>query len=406
MNRDEIDLFLDKLELHADRDEGDWVMLYCPLAPWTHGSGQASTASCGIHVEDDGMSFYNCLACKSKGPISDLAKQLGRLRDEPELIKYGERLERGAVTLAAEGAYREWGDKKAPKNKAGETEPTVFLDERKVFAEYPPVFVEPRATRYLRRRGIGFSACLTLNLRYDARQFRVLFPVYFSRDGEQRLVGLTGRTIRNNKYINDRNAAKRGSYPKIRDYKGLEKELHLLGKGTVRTVTGNTVSALWTDRSGNGRRRTTSGIENPRRQRPKRFVIIVEGLFGLARLETIAPDIQSAALMGSVLTEGKLARLIERGDALYWLTDNDDAGKACLWGRVHPETGKHQYKSGALAKVGHRLPQFLMHWPKLDEPVERKDGTIKYYKEDPDELTRAELLHMIDTAEIHIHRGT
>lgn len=399
MNRDQVYAFYQKIEIHVEKEEDEWVMACCPLAEWTHRTGTDHNPSFGIHIEDNEMSFYNCFSCHHKGPISDLAKKLGRLRDDPVLIKYGMDLEKGHRVLAAEGAYRAWGEKVDTATKAKSTRPTVFIDARSAFKEYGSALGYPEAVAYLRRRGIGFSACFALRLRYDPQQSRILFPVWYHGN----LVGFSGRSIRGDKYIRERNAVRKGSYPKIRDYKGLEKEVHLLSRPALETAYGSVITTT-ENTIGYGRRNERTIRTTYSQRRDKRFAIIVEGLFGFAHLTQIAPDIRTFGLMGSTLTEGKAQRLIELGYAIYWLTDNDNAGRDCLFGNKDPNTGKHRIKTGALYRIGYQLPQFIMSWPKLEIPVERKDGTIRYFKEDPDELTREELDHMIATAKVYVHK--
>lgn len=400
MNSEQVYAFFDRIGLHPEKREGSWVMACCPLAEWTHASGTDHSPSFGVHIEDDGMSFYNCFSCHHKGPVSDLAKRLGKLRDEPELTRYGRDLEKGHVVLAAEGAYSEWGTRKKAQNTQARTKPKVFISREQAFEEYPSVFVEPKAVAYLRRRGIGFSTCEALQLRYDPKQFRVLFPVWYGG----RLVGFSGRSVRGDRYIRQRNADRKGSYPKIRDYKGLEKEVHLLTRPPVRTTVTHNIRCGGLLR-GRDSRRTISGKPSSIGSNNRRaFVIVVEGLFGFASLQTIAPDKDTVALMGSVLTEGKRQRLLERGQAIYWLTDNDEAGWDCLYGKKDPDTGRRKIKTGALYKIGYDLPQFTMSWPALPSPITLPDGTVKSYKDDPDQLTRDELEHMIATATIYVHK--
>jgi len=394
MNQEQVEEFLDTIGAPMEYPMGEWLMAGCPLAPFTqaHKGTVDSNPSFGVKIEDEGMSFFHCFTCHAKGPVSDLAKRLGRLTDDPELVALGKRIERSTVLSAAETAYHEWEENKTPENKYEALQPKVSLDADAMWAKYPSVFTEPRALAYLRRRGITFSAIISLALRYDAKEWRILFPVW-GRGGELR--GFTGRSIRNNEFIAREDARLRElrpkrKYPKIRDYHGLEKRHLLLGRRGRGVDQRNS--------SGSGQRASQKGQGN------KRYAIAVEGLFGLGRLVSIVPEIDSFALLGSEVTDGKIQRMVENNQAIYWLTDNDGAGRDCLFGR-RDETGKHDFKSGALYKVGNKLPQFIMHWPELDEPVERPDGTIKTHKEDPDELIRSDVYTMLDNAEIYVHRG-
>jgi hypothetical protein len=46
---------------------GDWVNCSCPLAPWTHGSGEDARPSFGVRVDDEELSYYYCFGCTPEG---------------------------------------------------------------------------------------------------------------------------------------------------------------------------------------------------------------------------------------------------------------------------------------------------------------------------------------------------
>ena len=66
---------------HIDK-VNQWLMLRCPLAPWTHAYGTDRKPSFGVHINDSGTSGFQCFACKKKGPLSYLLQLLERFTGE------------------------------------------------------------------------------------------------------------------------------------------------------------------------------------------------------------------------------------------------------------------------------------------------------------------------------------
>lgn len=365
-------------------------MASCPLAEYRHEKGYDSSPSFGTHIEDDGISFINCFTCKAKGTLPDLARQLARYRDDTELKEYATLLERQEI-VGGTVDFGRW-DEDAKASKAAPTDITNFPNEREFFARYPSVVSEPRAVAYLARRGIGWSAITALGLRYDPKQWRILFPVYDERTG--RFAGSSGRSIRSNAYIAHRkeldkqkaersNKKGRLSYPKIRDYHGLQKDRLILS------------NRRWI-------------------KEPPGPVLIVEGLMALARMVTIRPKLLHGAILGSALTLGKEALLRETDRPLYWMLDPDAAGMAGMYGTFDKELAeKLQYKYGeeynpitdrsvynprkkpdqygALDKLYGRLPQFTMQYP---------EGV-----DDADNVTGPQLDAMIKNADLYVRKA-
>ena len=55
MNVKNIEYVVERMGITSVKKNGDWVMLSCPLAPWTHAGGTDSRPSFGIK-EDKGIS--------------------------------------------------------------------------------------------------------------------------------------------------------------------------------------------------------------------------------------------------------------------------------------------------------------------------------------------------------------
>lgn len=154
----------------------------------------------------------------------------------------------------------------------------------------------PRAlyNKYLsRRRGIGFFTALKLNLRYDDRQSRILFPVY---DPQDRFCGFTGRSVRDlDEWTKE--------YPKVRDYYGLAKREVLLG------------------------------LPSKHRSGKK---IVHEGLFDMA-MAVKHGYTNARAVLGTAQTPEKIDILLQEGDPIYLFFDNDLAGWQAMFGTFDPD---------------------------------------------------------------------
>lgn len=199
------DIFGRSVYLH---DNGGWVSMRCPLAPYTHESGRDTTPSAGVSVNDDGSSGFNCFTCKSKGPFSYLLKtyaefsgeDLGDLIDE---IEEGEFL--GPRTLPGYDQIR--------ADRISDV--LMPIDEGIYMDLYDSAVGHP----YLAKRGISKRTTKKLELLYDPKDPadgvpRILFPV---RGPDGLLYGFSGRATRDNAKL------------KVRDYAGLAKARCVLG---------------------------------------------------------------------------------------------------------------------------------------------------------------------------------
>lgn len=386
MNRLDIIRAYSRMDMVVSNEEAEWVMASCPLAPYKHEKGYDSSASFGTHIEDDGISFINCFTCGAKGTLPQLARTLAMYRDDPELREYANVLERQEI-IGGTVDFGKWTD--APKSaKKSEDRVTRFPNEREFFRQYPSVLTEPRAVAYLRRRGISASAVITLGLRYDPAQWRILFPVYDDRTGK--FAGATGRTIRNNEFINHRKELakrrddKRLLHPKIRDYKGLQKDRLLLG------------------------------FTPSNRQYAKRGYIVVEGLFALARVRSVRSALPVRALLGSVLTPAKAELFASLGAPLFWLTDPDAAGRKALYGKYDEERAQRyiekaerlEYDYDPFADLANYNPQRKPEdYGALDKLYGKVAQFILPYPEglrDVDNVTGEQLDWMLANAELYV----
>lgn len=187
--------FLRKLgaEPHGGPDDR-WIQAPCPLAPYLHSKGRDRHPSFGVkNTGKAGPSPCKCFSCGQHGSPLSL---LYRLRD-----------------LGAQHDYRALLDVIQKDEQdirlAWEAEP---YEERYfgVIAQHDAVVPYPEAMRkhlqsaygrvgsrawvhwYLRARSVSWRVARMLDLRWDARYQRIVFPV---RDREGTLCGLHGRAV-------------------------------------------------------------------------------------------------------------------------------------------------------------------------------------------------------------------
>lgn len=257
-----------------------WLNISCPFAPFTHHSGSDTNPSFGITINDDGKSNYKCLACGLKGRLSALPSRLGgyrkedysRIRHWAEMAELQATISKPVVDWESDHTHEEQLDEKV---RTKHTDGSI--------RRYPNVVSLP----YLQQRGIRWPTPLTLDLRFDSYQSRILFPCY---DRNGKFAGFTGRSIRKERTYSKAN-------PKVRDYFGLDKRTLFLRLPHQRVG-------------------------------PK---VISEGLIDFAK--AVQSGFRNAhAILGTALTPEKVDILIEEGDPVYFFMDNDLAGWQSLFG--------------------------------------------------------------------------
>lgn len=318
-------------------DNNGWMMTACPLAFWTHQSRGDSHPSFGIKIEDGSRSHYHCFTCKQKGTLTNLAYKLAAYRDDPELREVAIEIQNQETSNT--GAHLpDWDD--ADFDAGPRTE--AKASHRKHLRKYPFFTESDDAIAYVRRRGISFMEALFLQLRYDPRQHRLLFPIF---DRRQRFCGFNGRALSDD------------IQPKSRDYLGLDKEMLLYGEDYI-----------------------------DRHIMDIRYIIVVEGAIDRAVMCSLGYR-NTVALLGSILTEGKMQTIIGWNKPIVWMVDNDQAGEDCLYGPRDVDD-EHQLKRGALHKLYNHIPQFTVAYP---------DGV-----KDPGELTKPIVDDMLADREFYL----
>lgn len=168
-----------------------WVIATCPFRHWRHDKG-SSGHGFGVKVEPTGKSHYNCFACDSHGDLMDLVLDL-------QILTHGHAKDLGldlkaALQLAADEENHivlEDFDVEQPIKEGDYIFPEPWLQQ------FPPVWEYPEPSGYLLERGDGRAAVSYevadfLDLRWDAKEARVCFPI---RNWQGFLVGFHGRAI-------------------------------------------------------------------------------------------------------------------------------------------------------------------------------------------------------------------
>jgi len=259
-----------------------WMTISCPFAPWTHQKKTDNHPSFGITLKDGDRSAYKCLSCGLKGRLSSLPTRLGGYR----------KLDYSKIRRWAEMTEFQTGISK-PVPKWEDADPVAIDYSKKAIGrEAPPIsalseYPIALGSEYLRERGIAYIDVMRMNIRYDAYQRRVLFPVYDRHDTFQ---GFTGRSVLHKKKWTK-------EYPKARDYHGLNKRdvfLKLPGQHGGKKV-------------------------------------ITEGIFDYAT-SVHHRYYNARAILGTSLTDEKVEILTEEGEPVYFFMDNDLAGWQALFG--------------------------------------------------------------------------
>lgn len=180
MNHRKLTSFLNSLDIKFD-DSSSYsknIGVYCPLAPWTHKSKQASKASMMISVSNTEVSLVKCWACGFQGTIYSLAKTLAEYSggSYDEYKNRLNELERPSL----EDFLEEIQTTKTTNHKSNQQKTISEEQFNKNFPEKVKSW-----------RDLSESTLIKFNVRYDRKQKRIIVPIY---DINKSIVGATGRT--------------------------------------------------------------------------------------------------------------------------------------------------------------------------------------------------------------------
>lgn len=207
MKKASIEYVLRKLGISYFKDNGEWLMSSCPLAPWTHSGGTDSRPSFGVH-EGSGVSGTHCFSCGFSGGMLALVR------------KYGQHaVEDGTIT---EQGIKELEDYILLAEEKDEVHTPVIVDEARVGVEIHRHLKKQHP--YFEKRGITQESVNKWQLGfvdyfYDAEteqslSKRALFPVFANNSSMYELKGVVCRSFAGEepKYINMPKKFKKSNY--------------------------------------------------------------------------------------------------------------------------------------------------------------------------------------------------
>jgi len=159
------------------RDDEEWIRAKCPLAPWTHESGEDKRPSFGVTVSDEGRSIYYCFGCTTEAqPLARLLHNIyilsGRYPWEAAAV-YSLEENHSVRQITPSDKYDDWTK---PKKK------DVPMDKR-VVRQYPLLqegqdYEGRRCISFLElERGVSRWAAFSARVRYNADNSSLIFPL-------------------------------------------------------------------------------------------------------------------------------------------------------------------------------------------------------------------------------------
>lgn len=321
MNKDQVQEALRALGIEPMGINGEWVQARCPFAATKHPNGTDRSPSFGVKA--GARSFYSCFACKSKGALVDLPKELaGSGSFDAEKLGHDFMVAEATGLVVQAETYETF-------------EPLEPLPEQVYGDLFEPV--DGAALDYLESRGISMDTADRIGLGDWPEDKRIMFPV---RGFDGKLYGWSGRTYDAN------------TRAKVWNLKGMDKSCHIMG------------AHLFTC------------------DRPS---VIIEGNMLWARMhewgvpEELNMDV--GAIMGSNLSFEQADLLAQIGKPVIVFLDGDKAGKIGMWGDEKKGT------EGAVQILSRAVRTHYVQYP----------GKVQ----DPDDLSRDQLLAMIDAAPVY-----
>jgi hypothetical protein len=191
MNFEELRVVLSRLGVEAQAPPSEHqVQISCPLAPFLHKNQTDKHPSCSVRFGDPAQpTLFKCFGCGEQGKLWYLVDTLGRLGNDPELVKYGlHLLEKDEPSLsgildAATSGFDSWVHDAAKQQHA--------LDWQ-IFDNFKPAWTVSHVRRYLEARGVTEVQSYFWKLLASPKQDRVIFPVL---DREKQLWGAVGRAV-------------------------------------------------------------------------------------------------------------------------------------------------------------------------------------------------------------------
>lgn len=181
MNLENCETFLRLLGIHEYDSNNDWLTFQCPFKQWRHEGGTDNRPSCSMSTKNDNL--VNCFACMFKGDALDLLMHLKMLKQKHPYEKLTELIETNFIEQGSVVSL-------PSRNKPIELHEFSQESLKRMKDKLPSV-----AREYLRSRGSKkveyLESCL--NLMWDKKDERIVFPLMSSSGA---IFGLHGRTIK------------------------------------------------------------------------------------------------------------------------------------------------------------------------------------------------------------------
>jgi len=169
----------------------DHILISCPMARWTHLSGQDAHPSCMVWYNDEKQTYYKCYSCGECGNLWQLFQEYGQKTNDPQVQALA--LEVLKVdTPSISSRFVRLYNKILNKYDLDVFEDEVKIVPASVIEKYELATLNPIASKYLEGRQVDVLTALRFNLRWDKHNFRICFPAY---DEDGSCVGMVGRTV-------------------------------------------------------------------------------------------------------------------------------------------------------------------------------------------------------------------
>lgn len=213
MRLSDIKYVFEKLGCSGFTISGEWVMISCPLAKWTHKSGHDNHPSFGVKVTP-GMSSVNCFGCGFTGGVLRLLN-----------VYEGYALKDGTTT---QDFMQELKDYVLLAEEESDMDVVKKVERPEMDTEFMMKFLY-RPHEYFLNRGVYPETCLRYGLGYIENEViefagnqlfrkRAMFPLFDQAGQTLALVGAIGRDITNQDEVKYKNLPL-----------GLEKSKYLYG---------------------------------------------------------------------------------------------------------------------------------------------------------------------------------
>jgi len=316
MQRKDIEYVLRRLGVDTGqmKKSGDWWMVSCPLARWTHESGTDLHPSFGIR-EGQGVSPAHCFACSFQGGVISLIREYGRYGIRDGLVTKDDLDELVDYVLLAE-------------DDTGDIRVTGMMLDQPVVVPQDIEDCLDTYHPYLADRGIDEQTASRWRLGWYDMDDRVLFPVFKKEGKHDRLMGVIGRTVV-------------GEEPKWKNYPPkFKKSEYLFGE--------------WL--------------------KPKDAdkIVVVEGPIDAIKVNDalekrkMDDEFWCVALMGAEPSDAQLDKLVAFGSEVICMLDNDASGKMGTLKLAGGRIGGKRFKG-----IGERTIVSAVMWPEeVNDPGE------------------------------------